>query len=30
MTLDERAETFNRMVIEDARDEFGLIRHKLT
>jgi hypothetical protein len=30
MTLNERAETFNCMVIEDARDEYGLIRHKLT
>lgn len=30
MTLDERAASFNRMVLEDALDEHGLIRHKLT
>ena len=30
MKLQQRAAQFNRMVIEDARDEYGLIRHKLT
>ncbi|MBV7339389.1 hypothetical protein KFU94_66480 [Chloroflexi bacterium TSY] len=30
MTLAERAETFNSMIIQDALDEHGLIRHKLT
>jgi hypothetical protein len=30
MDLAQRAEAFNRMVLEDALDEYGLIRHKLT
>lgn len=30
MTLDEQAVTFNRMILDDAMDEYGLIRHKLT
>lgn len=30
MSLAERAERFNQMVIEDAMDEYGIIRHKLT
>jgi len=30
MTLDQRAATFNQMILDDAQDEHGLIRHKLT
>ena len=30
MSLDERANLFNRMVLDDAMDEYGLIRHSLT
>ena len=30
MSLDERADLFNRMVLDDAMDEYGLIRHSLT
>lgn len=28
--LDQRADAFNRMVLDDALDEYGLIRHQLT
>ena len=30
MDLEQRASLFNRMVVEDAMDEYGLIRHQLT
>lgn len=30
MNLQQRAETFNQMLIDDARNEYGLTRHKLT
>ena len=30
MSLEERADLFNRAVLDDAMDEHGLIRHTLT